>query len=198
MEAGQGSVRRMARPVAPRWLRLPARLESPLVLLLVLALAAGSAGMSALGAPLATPASPTGIIGFELAGSAARAAAILASWDDAAREAARTQTLWDFGYIALYVVALAAWAAWCAERLPGRRAARLGAVLARAMPVAGLLDVVENVQLLAQLADGASAGRAAVAALCAALKFAIVGATLAYALAGTVVVAARALRRGTR
>ena len=188
----------MARPVAPPWLRLPARLESPLVLLLVLALAAASIAMSALGAPLATPANPTGIIGFELAGSAARAAAILASWDEAARQAAHTQTLWDFGFIALYVVALAAWATGCTRRLPGGRAAGLGAGLAHAMPVAGLLDVVENLQILAQLAGGASAGPAAVAALCAALKFAIVAATLGYALIGTTALAVRALRHRER
>jgi hypothetical protein len=177
-------------------LRLPERAESGLVLAGVLALLAASRWMSALGAPLATPASPAGIIDFELAGTAARAAAILASWDDAAQQAARTQTLWDTVlFVPLYVTALSAWAAWCARRLPGRRQARAGIALAWAMPVAGALDLVENAALWAQLTGGARAGWAALAAACAAPKFAIVLATLAYAFAGTGVVAARAARR---
>jgi len=181
---------RSARPPAP------ARLETAAVAALVLALLAASAWMSALGAPLANAVNPSGVIGFELAGTAARAAEILASWDDAARQAARTQTLWDcFLYIPLYIVALAAWAAWCAKRLPRRAPARIGVALAWAMPVAGVLDAIENAQLLAQLAHGADGRRAALAAACAALKFAIVLATLAYALLATAFLAVRA-RRG--
>lgn len=177
-------------------LRLPARAESGLVLALVLALLAASRWMSALGAPLVNPTSPSGIIDFELAGTAARAAAILASWDAAAQQAARSQTLWDSVlFVPLYVVALSAWAAWCARRLPGRRQACAGVALAWAMPLAGALDLVENAALWAQLAGGAGAGWAALAAACAAPKFAIVLATLAYALAGTAFVAGRAARR---
>jgi hypothetical protein len=176
--------------------RLPARRESPLLLALLLALLAASAWMSALGRPLVTPASPSGIIAFELAGTAERAAAILASWDDAARAAARTQTFWDFAlYIPLYVVALSAWAAWGARRAGSARMSRIGVALAWAMPAAGVLDGIENVQLLAQLEAGADAGRAALAAACAALKFAIVLATVAYGLAAAATRAARSLRR---
>jgi len=176
--------------------RLPERFETPILLALLLALLAGSAFLSALGQPLVTYASPSGIIDFELAGTAERAAAILASWDDAARAAARTQTFWDYVlYIPLYVLALSAWAAWGAKRMPGRRLARLGVALAWAMLAAGALDAIENRQLLAQLEHGADAGRAALAAACAALKFAIVLATLAYGLAATAMLGVRALRR---
>lgn len=186
----------MSRPVARGPLRLPSRGESPLVLGLVVALLAASRWMSVLGEPLATAASPTGIVGFELAGTAARAAAILASWDEAARQAARSQTFWDTVlFVPLYVVALSAWGIWCARRLPGGPAARLGVLLAWAMPVAGVLDWIENAQLVAQLDHGASAGRAALAAVSAAVKFAIVLSTLAYALAATATVAVRGWRR---
>ena len=175
--------------------RLPDRPESVVVAALLLALLAASAWMSALGRPLVTDASPSGIIGFELAGTAARAAAILASWDAAARAAARTQTLWDFLlYIPLYVVTLSAWAAWGAKRAPSRRLERLGVALAWAMLAAGALDALENRELLAQLAHGADGDRAARAAACAALKFAIVVATLAYALVVAIRLGARRLR----
>lgn len=175
---------------------LPLRFETPILIALLLALLAASAFMSALGQPLVTPASPSGIIGFELAGTAERAAAILASWDDAARAAARTQTFWDYGlYIPLYVVALSVWAAWGARRMRSPRLSRLGVALAWAMLAAGVLDAIENWQLLALLERGADGRRAALAAACAALKFAIVLATLAYGLAATALLGARALRR---
>jgi hypothetical protein len=177
--------------------RLPERHAAPLLLALLLALLAASAWMSALGRPLVTPASPSGILAFELAGTAERSAAILASWDDAARAAARRQTFWDYAlYIPLYVIALSAWAAWGARRLGERspRLAQIGVALAWAMPVAGLLDALENAQLLAQLEHGADGGRAALAAAAASLKFAIVLATVAYGLAAAAASAARRLR----
>lgn len=167
-----------------------------LVAVLVLALLAASAWMTRLGAPLATATSPSGIVDFELAGTQARAAAILAAWDDAAREAARVQTRWDdWLYVPLYVVALAAWALWGARRLGAGALARIGIALAWAMPAAGVLDWIENRQLVAQLAGGADATRAAVAAAAAGAKFAIVGATLLFALVATAIVAARAAVR---
>jgi hypothetical protein len=163
---------------------------------LLFALLAASAWMSALGRPLENRTAASGIIAFELAGSEARAAAILGSWDEAARAAARTQTVWDFVlYIPLYVVALSAWAAWGARRVRSPRLAHLGVALAWAMLAAGALDAIENWQLLSQLERGADARRAALAAGCAALKFAIVLATVAYGLAVTTACATRALRR---
>jgi hypothetical protein len=162
---------------------------------LLVALLAASAWMSALGRPLVTPASPSGIVAFELAGTATRAAAILDAWDAGARAAARRQTFWDdVLYVPLYVVALSAWAAWGARRATSPGTARLGAALAWAMLAAGALDLVENRQLLAQLENGADARRAALAAVCAAVKFAIVLATLAYGLAVAAAHAARRLR----
>lgn len=178
---------------------LPARFESRLVLGLLLALLAASAWISALGRPLVTPASPSGIVDFELAGTAARAGEILASWDGAAREAARTQTFWDGAvFIPLYVVALSAWVAWGARRAGRPGVSRLGVVLAWALLAAGALDAVENRQLLAQLESGADGTRAAWAAACAALKFAIVLAAIAYGIAVSLLVAWRALRRSGR
>jgi hypothetical protein len=174
---------------------LPKQREVALVSGLVVALFAASFFMARLGAPLNTPVSPQGIIDFELAGSKARAAEILAAWDERARAAARVQTRADdFLYIPVYVIALSAWAGCVATRVRPRWFALLGVSLAWAMLPAGLFDLVENRQMLAQLANGADAGRAALARTMAQVKFAIVYATLGYVLVGTAV--ALAQRRG--
>jgi hypothetical protein len=183
-------------PVRPP-LRFPPQRELLAVAALLVALAAASAWMMRLGAPLETTASPRGIIDFELAGTEARAAEVLAAWDEHAREAARVQTRADdFLYIPLYVLALSAAAGAVATRVRSRTLARLGVALAWAMFPAGVFDVVENRQMLAQLASGADADHAWLARTMAQIKFAIVYATLAYAVLGAAVALAGRLRRG--
>lgn len=178
-------------------LRFPEPIESSIVLALGVAFFAATLFMGAIGRPMENATSPSGILGYELAGSRARAAAILAAWDPPAREAARTQTLWDcFLYIPVYVLALSAWAGWCARRLAWPALPQLGVGLAWAMFAAGAFDMVENRQLLAQLASGADGDRAALAARCAQLKFAIAYATSAYVALGSVAIGVRAALRG--
>jgi hypothetical protein len=169
-------------------LRLPASREVAIAAALAALLVASSALMLRLGRPLATPVSPQGIVDFELAGSEARAAEILAAWDERAREAARVQTrVDDLLYVPVYVIALSACAGAVATRVRWRWLALLGVSLAWAMLPAGVFDLIENRQLTAQLASGPDAGRAALARAMASLKFAIVYATLAYVLVGSLV-----------
>ena len=183
-------------PVRPP-LRFAARRELAVVAALLVALVAASVWMTRLGAPLETAASPRGIIDFELAGTEARAAEILAAWDERAREAARAQTRADdFLYIPVYVLALSAAAGAVATRVRSRTLARLGVALAWAMFPAGLFDLVENRQMMAELESGADGELAELARTMAQIKFAIVYATLAYALVGAVVALAGRLRRG--
>ena len=185
-------------PVRPP-LRFPASRELAIVAALVALLVAASAVMVRLGRPLATPVSPRGIIDFELAGTRERAAEILAAWDEGAREAARVQTRADdFGYIPAYVLAISAAAGAVATRIRFRGLALLGVALAWAMLPAGVFDLVENRQMMAQLASGPDAGRAALARAMASLKFAIVYASLAYALVGALVVAVDRFARRAR
>lgn len=188
---------------SPLPLRPPLRLAPPRDLAVAVALlallVAASALMLRLGRPLETPVSPQGIVDFELAGSEARAAEILAAWDEGARDAARLQTrVDDFVFVPVYVLALAACAGAVAARVRWRWLALLGGALAWAMFAAGALDLVENRQLLAQLDSGADAGRAALARATASVKFAVVYATLSYVLAGAAVALAhsRSRRRG--
>lgn len=172
--------------------KFPERFETRIVVALVVTSIVATVFMAVIGQRLVSPSNPNGIIGFELAGSYAKAAAILASWDAAAREAARVQTLWDyFLYIPIYVTALVSWSAWCARRLTVRWLAGIGVVLAWAMIPAGLCDMMENWQMLKQLEVGADGQRAALAADFAYVKFAIFYATFAYALLTTIGIAGR-------
>lgn len=129
-------------------------------------------------------AAPHGIVSFEVAGTAERAAAMLEQW----AAAGETSTAWwlmaiDLGYPILYAVALLAGLAWALRGRPSRW---------RIAPVAAaVLDYVENAGLIAQLAqDHGSGGLAAVAAVAAYGKFALIIASL------VMIVIARRRRRG--
>jgi len=138
--------------------------------------------LAVLGSPLQTPAAPSGIVSLELAGSAAAAREILDSWSPYQRDLARLGLWIDFLYLVSYPLFLALACARLADRVAGRapRWARAGEVLAWALPLAGLLDAVENSALLRVLGSGASDAAAGLARACALPKFALVLAALAY------------------
>ncbi len=153
---------------------------------LLLAVLALTTFLVVLGAPLRTPAAPRGIVSFELAGSAAAAAAILASWSPATRQLALLHLWLDY----LYLLAYPAFLSLACGRLAGRLSqarpglARLGSGLAYAVPIAGLLDAIENAALIRILGAGPSDALARVAWVCAVAKFALVAGALAYLIAG--------------
>jgi hypothetical protein len=98
-----------------------------------------AAVLGVIGAPLTTGAAPLGILSLELAGTPARAAAILASWDGAARAAAAwvqvLDTLFPVAYVQL------------GRALTARFTGSAGRWSA-ALITAGVLDaLVENVAL---------------------------------------------------
>ena len=170
--------------------RLPEQRDTTIVVGLVGICLAATVFMAVIGQPLVNATTPNGIISFELARSYDAAAAILASWDEAARSVARVQTLWDyFLYIPTYVIAFVSWADWCVRRLSRRWLAGIGVLLAWAMLPAGVFDMIENWQMLGQLEDGADGARAAIAATCAWIKFAIVYTTFAYLVFATIGIA---------
>jgi hypothetical protein len=152
-----------------------------------LTLAVGAA-LSALGAPLATPAAPRGIVSFELAGSLAESDRILASWDERARVAAGFVQGLDYLFLVAYAAAIGLGCARAADALRPRapRAAALGDALAWGQLAAGALDAVENAALVALLLGGRSELLAPLAAACAIPKFALVAAGLLYAGIGAV------------
>lgn len=129
-----------------------------------------------------------GVVALELAFTPARALGIIGAWP-ADGIAVAQRALWlDFAYIVLYASGLAAACMLIARHAHGRWA-RWGRRLIYAPIVAGVLDVIENVNLLV-VVNRAAVGPAAalspftyVAAICAALKFALVAITLLFLVA---------------
>jgi hypothetical protein len=167
--------------------RLSDRSQRLLFTILLLGVLALSTFLTVLGSPLQTEQAPSGIVSFELAGSGAAAARILASWPEGERnlrDLARLHLGVDFVYLVLYPALLSLACARVALRLRARPAARIGSVLAWLLPLAGLLDAAENVALLRMLGDGPSDAMAQLAWACAVPKFALVLAALAYSVGG--------------
>jgi hypothetical protein len=117
----------------------------------------------------------TGIVGFELAGSADKADRIRADWGDEGRDAALLSLLVDYPYLLAYgtfgILAVSA----VRDRLP-----RFGAIALGAAVLAPASDAVENAFLLVSLSgDTWAALPGTVFAL---LKFAAIVVSLLYVL----------------
>ena len=138
--------------------------------------------------PLQTTAAPKGIASYELAGSVTEAQRILASWNPTARLYAAFSLGLDYLYMPAYAIAIGLACAWAAELWSRRRGwlALVGVGLAWGLMVAALCDAIENVALVTMLLSGVREPWPAVAFGCAAVKFALTGAGLVYALIGAV------------
>jgi hypothetical protein len=163
-----------------------ARLSAPARSLALLALAglviASGLALRRLDASLRTPASPSGIVSFEFAGSRERADRMLEAWGEPGRRIAE-QSLWlDFLFLAGYAPGLALLCAAAADRARSARPRRaaLGDALAWGQLAAGGLDALENLALLRVVAGAQGEAWPILAAAFAAPKFALVGAAFAY------------------
>ena len=174
------------------WISEPARRGVFLTLsALLIALAIA---LTSIGAPLNTDAAPRGIVSFELAGSAASAERMLASWSAPARERAMLSLGLDY----LYMLVYPAWFSLaCVLIARGSTAwhGRLGRGLAWLVLPTGVLDAVENWALIRILLDGASDGWAALAFWCAAPKFVLLLLAVPYVVVGGLVRLASAVLR---
>jgi hypothetical protein len=134
--------------------------------------------------PLTLDASPYGIVSYEMAWSAPRAAAIAAAWKtNDAIEAAKVSLGVDFAFLLAYPLFFAA-----SIRLLLRDAGqgafdRSGRVLHRAVLACIPLDAVENLSLWRMLDHGASETLSHVATLCATVKFLLVMAAILWCVA---------------
>jgi hypothetical protein len=128
------------------------------------------------GAPLTTAATPLGIVSFELAATPERAALMLEAWRAADALLAARYNMWlDFIYLLSYPLALS----------QSLRALRQHSRMITWVWAAAPLDLVENILLLRAM-DGQLDAGLGVAAVCAALKFALVFGALIAALRGLV------------
>ena len=124
---------------------------------------------------LRTADTPAGIVGYELAWSAARAGTYLDVWRSAgALETAKVSLGVDFAFLLAYPLMFAAGVA-LLVRLPAISTFdRLGAILRRAILLCIPLDATENLALWRMIDRGASEPLAHLAAVCATIKFLLV------------------------
>jgi hypothetical protein len=140
--------------------------------------------LNIVGAPLVTNAAPAGIISYELAGDIANAQGILASWDTNARLRAAFVQGFDFLFIPVYVAAIGIDCGISAKQIRKKLwpLASLGTILAWAIILAGIFDIIENIALAIMLLDQAAAPLPQIAFWCAALKFVIIILGISYIL----------------
>jgi hypothetical protein len=107
--------------------------------------------MSKTGATLKTAGTPLGILDLEFARSVEKASAVLSAWKPNNNiEVAKTNTHYDFIFILFYTVFLYAGCTMIAGKYSGVLQ-KTGHLLAAGALAAGLLDVLENVGMLATL-----------------------------------------------
>jgi hypothetical protein len=127
------------------------------------------------------------ILDFELAGSRARAAQIMAEWGSKGRSAAHLSLVLDYGYLLSYGLffTLAGFAVRDMARTRGwRRLAAVGLVVPFFAFAAAILDASENVALLLTLGGKGGSFAALFAAVCSAIKFTLISIAILYAACG--------------
>lgn len=129
------------------------------------------------------------ILDFELAGSRARAAQIMAEWGPKGRSAVHLSLVLDYGYMLSYGLffALAGYAVRDTARARGwPRLDALGAVIPFFALAAATFDASENVALLLTLAGDGGNFAPPFATVCSAIKFTLIGLAILYALSGLI------------
>ena len=141
------------------------------------------------GAPLNTASAPYGVVSYELAGSTARAQAILASWDQKAQLIAAFGLGLDYLFMLAYSTTIGLGCIWAGEVLQGHKwpLARLGVALAWLLGLAASLDAVENMALMILILGNLASPWPELARWCATGKFTLIFAGLVYAFLGLAV-----------
>jgi hypothetical protein len=136
-----------------------------------------------LDSPLRTPDTPQGIVGFELAATRTEAARMLEAWRAAGvLEAAKVSLGVDMGFLLAYPFFLRSTVGLLRRRVRAGRLARGGDWLVRAVLLCVPLDLAENLLLWRMVDGGATAWGAGAAAVCAGIKFLLVGAAAGWCL----------------
>ncbi|HEY42382.1 MAG TPA: hypothetical protein G4O11_00155 [Anaerolineae bacterium] len=147
------------------------------------------ATLRVLDAPLKTEAAPSGIVSFEFAGDLQLAQRMIESWDRRGQVSAGLSLGLDYLFLIAYAGSIGMGCVLIAQNASKRvkKLGTLGVLLAWALLVAGLLDMVENYALIRVLLGSQREIWPMVAKWCALPKFLIVALGLAYILIGGVV-----------
>jgi hypothetical protein len=127
------------------------------------------------------------ILGLEFAGSAGRAAEVMAEWGDHGQYLARLSLWIDFGFMLSYgsFFALAALATRDFARERGLRALAIAGIAAPIFAVsAAVFDAAENIVWLLVLGGHGGEAGPPFATACAGLKFLLIGLAIVYVLWG--------------
>jgi hypothetical protein len=147
-----------------------------LVLLVLIGLTFGIGWILAVIGP-----TPSGNL-LQRAWSEANARALMKTWGSAGTLRAIHNVWVDFLFIPAYVITIVFACSWLADASGPGNWQDLGIALARAMWVAGFLDVIEDIGLLAMLYGRISDRIAQVTTFCASAKYAILLASAGYVL----------------
>lgn len=139
-----------------------------------------------IGKPLNTPAAPSGIVSYELAGSVAQAQAMLDSWDQTARLYAAFGLGFDYLFMLAYssAIGLGCIIAAGALRKHAWPLAQLGGLLAWGQWLAAGFDAIENLALTVILLVNVASPWPELARWCATVKFILIFLGLVYAFLG--------------
>jgi hypothetical protein len=139
--------------------------------------------------PLRTPASPHGIVSYEVAGDQASARRMIDTWGEVGRRYAAFSLGIDYLFMVAYSTTIAFGCLWAARVLGGLSPAlaAAGAPLAWGSWLAALGDAGENAALTIMLLGTVRSPWPAVAWWCAVPKFVLLAAALLYVLVGALV-----------
>ena len=136
--------------------------------------------MAQTGAPLKTTATPHGILNLEFAYNSQRAASVTAAWQPGNKiEAAIKNTQYDFIFILFYTLFLYLGCRKVAKKYDGRLQ-KTGLFFAACAVAAGLLDVLENIGMLATLYGHLSDTISAFTVTCSVIKWMLALSALLY------------------
>lgn len=124
--------------------------------------------------PLRTDAAPNGIVSFELAGTPHQAERMIASWSSRARLNAAFGLGIDYLFMPIYALALASGTLLAVQKHAGC-VKSLGALAGYGAFAAVLFDAVENFLLWQVLLGAVESSYPAIAAICASIKFGLLG-----------------------
>ena len=133
---------------------------------------------------LRTDETPRGIVGYELAWSAARADSMLVVWKRVdALETAKVSLGVDFAFLLSYPIFFAVSISLLRRNRSATRFMEIGATLQRLVLLCIPFDAIENLALWRMIDHGASEGMAHLATIASALKFALVVAAIVWSIA---------------
>ncbi|MCF7823334.1 MAG: hypothetical protein K9N35_04105 [Candidatus Marinimicrobia bacterium] len=141
-------------------------------------------GMQLTGGPLKTDAAPGGIVTFEIIGTLEGSLDIINSWQGQSMTWAGINMGLDFLFIVLYSLTLAMACRLIADKFVHPLIKQSGIWLARAVFLAAMLDVIENIALIKLLTGSQSEFLPILARWCALPKFFLIILALIYVILG--------------